>query len=154
MRSYFLRDFYDDHVKRYQKRPIYWLFSSAQGQLQRPHLHAPLPARHRLHRAQRLPAGVPGQAHRAQTATWKAVSISASATARTRRPALKEIDQLDKTLAELKEYEDEVLYPLATQQVADRSGRWGEGELQEVWAGVEADCGDKRIIFPFWDNIL
>ncbi|MBW7886074.1 MAG: BREX-1 system adenine-specific DNA-methyltransferase PglX [Caldilineaceae bacterium] len=31
IRSYFLRDFYDDHVKRYQKRPIYWLFSSPKG---------------------------------------------------------------------------------------------------------------------------
>ena len=28
IRSYFLRDFYSDHVKRYKKRPIYWLFSS------------------------------------------------------------------------------------------------------------------------------
>ncbi|MFZ1398943.1 MAG: BREX-1 system adenine-specific DNA-methyltransferase PglX, partial [Candidatus Promineifilaceae bacterium] len=29
IRSYFLRDFYDHHVKMYKKRPIYWLFSSA-----------------------------------------------------------------------------------------------------------------------------
>ena len=28
IRSYFLNDFYDDHLKIYQKRPIYWLFSS------------------------------------------------------------------------------------------------------------------------------
>ena len=28
IRSYFLNDFYSDHVKTYQKRPIYWLFSS------------------------------------------------------------------------------------------------------------------------------
>jgi len=28
IRSYFLNDFYKDHVKIYQKRPIYWLFDS------------------------------------------------------------------------------------------------------------------------------
>lgn len=28
IRSYFLNDFYADHLKVYQKRPIYWLFSS------------------------------------------------------------------------------------------------------------------------------
>lgn len=28
IRNYFLKDFYTDHVKMYQKKPIYWLFSS------------------------------------------------------------------------------------------------------------------------------
>ena len=28
IRSYFLNDFYADHLKTYQKRPIYWLFDS------------------------------------------------------------------------------------------------------------------------------
>lgn len=28
IRSYFLNDFYNDHVKTYQKRPVYWLFDS------------------------------------------------------------------------------------------------------------------------------
>ena len=28
LRNYFLNDFYADHVKIYQKRPIYWLFDS------------------------------------------------------------------------------------------------------------------------------
>ncbi|MCK9247209.1 MAG: BREX-1 system adenine-specific DNA-methyltransferase PglX, partial [Anaerolineaceae bacterium] len=31
IRDYFLKDFYSDHVKRYKKRPIYWLFSSPKG---------------------------------------------------------------------------------------------------------------------------
>ena len=30
IRSYFLRDFYVDHVRRYRKRPIYWLFDSGE----------------------------------------------------------------------------------------------------------------------------
>lgn len=28
IRNYFLKDFFKDHCKTYQKRPIYWLFSS------------------------------------------------------------------------------------------------------------------------------
>jgi type II restriction/modification system DNA methylase subunit YeeA len=28
IRNYFLNDFYKDHVKIYQKRPIYWMFDS------------------------------------------------------------------------------------------------------------------------------
>jgi hypothetical protein len=28
LRAYFVRDFYNDHLKTYQKRPIYWLFQS------------------------------------------------------------------------------------------------------------------------------
>jgi type II restriction/modification system DNA methylase subunit YeeA len=31
IRSFFIKDFYNDHVKRYKKRPIYWLFSSPKG---------------------------------------------------------------------------------------------------------------------------
>ena len=31
IRKYFTKDFYGDHVKRYKKRPIYWMFSSPKG---------------------------------------------------------------------------------------------------------------------------
>ena len=31
LRTYFLKSFYKDHVSRYQRRPIYWLFSSPKG---------------------------------------------------------------------------------------------------------------------------
>ena len=31
IRKYFLKTFYTDHLKRYKKRPIYWLFSSPSG---------------------------------------------------------------------------------------------------------------------------
>lgn len=32
LRQYFLKNFYKDHVKTYQKRPIYWLFTSGRQQ--------------------------------------------------------------------------------------------------------------------------
>ena len=31
LEDYLTKDFYADHLKRYQKRPIYWLFSSKKG---------------------------------------------------------------------------------------------------------------------------
>jgi type II restriction/modification system DNA methylase subunit YeeA len=34
IRKYFTKDFYADHVKRYKKRPIYWMFSSPKGSFQ------------------------------------------------------------------------------------------------------------------------
>ncbi|HPZ07496.1 MAG TPA: BREX-1 system adenine-specific DNA-methyltransferase PglX [Candidatus Eremiobacteraeota bacterium] len=34
IRAYFERDFYNDHVKRYKKRPIYWLFQSPKKHFQ------------------------------------------------------------------------------------------------------------------------
>jgi len=34
VRQYFLKGFSDDHVKRYKKRPIYWLITSPKGTLQ------------------------------------------------------------------------------------------------------------------------
>ena len=46
IRKYFTRDFYNDHVKRYKKRPDLLAVLFAQGNLQRADLHAPLSARH------------------------------------------------------------------------------------------------------------
>ena len=31
LESYLIKDFWKEHCKRYQKRPIYWLFSSPKG---------------------------------------------------------------------------------------------------------------------------
>jgi len=32
VRKYFAKDFYAYHIKRYKKRPIYWMFSSLKKQ--------------------------------------------------------------------------------------------------------------------------
>jgi type II restriction/modification system DNA methylase subunit YeeA len=32
IRNYFIKEFYKDHLKRYKKRPIYWMFSSGKNQ--------------------------------------------------------------------------------------------------------------------------
>ncbi len=116
IRSYFLREFYADHVKRYRKRPIYWLFSSPKGSfnvLVYMHRYRPDTASVALNDYLReFRAKL--EAHRRQQ---EAVSVNESASRGDRTRALKEMAQVDKTLAELRAYEDEALYPLAARRV-------------------------------------
>jgi len=116
IRSYFVKDFYKHHVKTYKKRPIYWLFSSPKGSFN---------ALVYMHRYQQDTISVILNdylvQYREKLTAHKALletrSISASASQGEKTKALKEIDQINKVLSELKEYEDEILYPLATQQI-------------------------------------
>lgn len=116
IRNYFLREFYDHHVKMYKKRPIYWLFSSAKGSfnvLIYMHRYKPDTVSVVLNDYLRE--------FRAKLTARKnhleSVSVSAASSASDKTRALKEISDIDKTLKEIREYEDDVLYPLATRQV-------------------------------------
>ncbi|RWM07957.1 BREX-1 system adenine-specific DNA-methyltransferase PglX [Mesorhizobium sp.] len=116
IRRYFLRDFYDDHVRRYRKRPIYWMFSSPKGSFN---------ALIYMHRYRPGTVGVVLNgylreyrskiaAHRAQLET---ISISADASQAEKTKAIKEIERLGTVIEELDAYERDVLYPLATQRI-------------------------------------
>jgi len=116
IRKYFLKDFYNDHVRRYQKRPIYWLFSSPKGSFN---------ALIYMHRYQPHTVGTvleylrdfKDEKLQARKNHLEAVSISSSASQGEKTKALKEIEKINKILAELDDYERDVLYPLATEQV-------------------------------------
>ena len=116
IRDYFLGEFYTDHVKRYKKRPIYWLFSSPKGSFN---------ALIYMHRYRPDTVSVVLNDYLREFRTkltahknhLEAVSISASAAQGEKTKALKEIEKINKMIAELEEYEREVLYPLATQQI-------------------------------------
>lgn len=116
IRDYFLGEFYSDHVKRYKKRPIYWLFSSPKGSFN---------ALIYMHRYRSDTVSVVLNDYLREFRTklvahkshLEAVSISASASQGEKTKALKEIEKINKMIAELEEYEREVLYPLATQQI-------------------------------------
>jgi len=116
LRNYFVREFYDVHVKRYQKRPIYWLFSSPKGSFN---------ALVYMHRYRPDTVSVVLNDYLREFRTkltarkthLEQVSISLSVPPRDKTAALKEIDRLAKVIAELAAYEKDVLYPLATQQV-------------------------------------
>ncbi|MBV6446597.1 BREX-1 system adenine-specific DNA-methyltransferase PglX [Nitrosomonas sp.] len=116
IRDYFLGEFYSDHVKRYKKRPIYWLFSSPKGNFN---------ALIYLHRYRPDTVSVVLNDYLREFRTklsaeknrLEAISINASATQVEKTKALKDIEKLSKMIAEMEEYEREVLYPLATEQI-------------------------------------
>lgn len=116
IRKYFLKDFYNDHVRRYKKRPIYWLFSSPKGSFN---------ALMYLHRYRPDTVSVVLQYLRdfrkklaARLDYLQQVGISPSASQSEKTRAQKEIDTLKKQLLELDDYERDTLYPLATAQIA------------------------------------
>ena len=117
IRDYFLGEFYTDHVKRYKKRPIYWLFSSPKGTFNALiYLH-----RYRPDTVSVVLNDYLREFHTKLTAHknhLQAVSISASAGQGEKTRALKEIEKVSRMIAELEEYEREVLYPLATERLA------------------------------------
>lgn len=115
LRDYFLGEFYADHVRRYKKRPIYWLFASSKGSFS---------ALIYMHRYRPDTASVVLKylrEYRTKLAIEKerqaAVSISPGNSQGERTRAMKEVDRLTKVLAELEDYERDALYPLATEQV-------------------------------------
>lgn len=116
LRDYMLGEFYTDHVKRYKKRPIYWLFSSPKGTFN---------ALIYLHRYRPDTASVVLQYLRefraklaARQSTLEQVLINPATSQAEKTRANKEIDTLKKQLIELQDYENDTLYPLATAQVA------------------------------------
>lgn len=104
IRDYFVRSFYKDHVTRYKKRPIYWLFSSPKGffnALIYMHRYTPSTVSTVLNEYLR---------------EFQA-KLTASLDNAERADKVKEADRLRKILVELNEYEHDVLYPLATQNI-------------------------------------
>lgn len=115
LRDYFLSEFYADHVKRYKKRPIYWLFSSPKGSFNAliyMHRYRPDTVSVVLRYLRDFRKKVADEKDRQASA-----SINPAVSQADRTRALKETDRLNKVLAELDDYERDVIYPLATQQI-------------------------------------
>jgi len=116
IRKYFLKDFYADHVKRYKKRPIYWLFSSPKGSFNALiflHRYRPDTVSVVLNDYLREYCGK----LTARRENLEHIGVSGDATQGEKAGALKEIEQLRKIIDELDSYERDILYPLATQQI-------------------------------------
>lgn len=115
LRDYFVKSFYKDHVQRYKKRPIYWLFSSPKGSfnaLVYMHRYTPSTVSTVLNeylREYKAKLGASLQHHERLAA--------GGGTPREQAAAQKEADRLRKVLLELDEYEHDVLYPLASRQI-------------------------------------
>jgi len=117
LRDYFITTsgkskFYDDHVQRYKKRPIYWLFSSPKGSFN---------ALIYLHRYTPSTVSTVLNEYLREYEAKLTVALQQAesfAVAGGSAKDQKEADRLRKVLAELRDYEHDVLYPLATQQIA------------------------------------
>jgi len=116
IRDYFLKEFYTDHVKRYKKRPIYWLFASPKGSFN---------ALIYMHRYRPETVGIVLNDYlrnfktklSARLDNETALSADASASKTDKTKALKEVEKLKKMLIELEEWESDILFPLASEKV-------------------------------------
>jgi hypothetical protein len=115
IRKYFVKDFYTDHIQRYKKRPIYWMFSSPKGSfnvLIYMHRYTPDTLSKILNDylnqyREKLKGRMEHLDH---------LMVSGSSTEQTK--AAKEKDKIRGVLMELQEYERDILYPLATERIA------------------------------------
>jgi hypothetical protein len=115
LRNYFVKSFYKDHVQRYRKRPIYWLFSSPKGSFNAliyMHRYTPSTVSTVLNEYLREFKAKLGSALQQQERL-----AAGGGTPRQQAAAQKEADRIRKMLLELDEYEHDVLYPLASQQI-------------------------------------
>ena len=112
LRDYFIKTaargaaskFYDDHVQRYKKRPIYWLFSSPKGTFN---------ALIYMHRY------TPSTVSTVLTYLREYVTKLEAALQHAERAGnAPESDRLRRILVELNEYEHDTLYPKASENVA------------------------------------
>ncbi|MFE0025436.1 BREX-1 system adenine-specific DNA-methyltransferase PglX [Amycolatopsis sp. NPDC059021] len=116
IRDYFVRSFYKDHVQRYKKRPIYWLFSSPKGSFNAliyMHRYTPSTVSTVLNEYLRE-----FRAKLSSSLQQQERLAAGGGTPRQQAAAQKEADRLRKVLVELEEYEHDVLYPLASRQLA------------------------------------
>jgi hypothetical protein len=112
LRRYFTKDFYDDHVKRYKKRPIYWMFSSPKGSFN---------ALIYMHRYRGGTVSILLNDYlrefisklEGERARLEKLADDASASQAQRTRALKDVAVVVKQIEELNEWEREVVFPLA-----------------------------------------
>ncbi len=116
LRKYFTKDFYNDHVKRYKKRPIYWMFSSPKGTFN---------ALIYMHRYRSDTVSVVLNDYlrefinklQGERARLDKLADDATASQGQRTKALKDSAKIAKQIDELTEWERDVVFPLAQQRI-------------------------------------
>jgi hypothetical protein len=115
IRKYFVKDFYNDHIKRYKKRPIYWMFSSPKGNFKALiYLHRYQPDLCSKMLNDYLQPFIGKLEAAKQTNTL--LALREELTAREKTIALKEVDRLELMIRDCKEYE-RTLFTIATQKI-------------------------------------
>lgn len=108
LRTYFVKHFYDDHVKTYQKRPIYWLFSSPKKSFN---------VLVYLHRYDEGTVGDILTGYLRDYISKLNASISSLETS-DRAADQKQADKYRNVVKELEEWERDVIYPMAHERIA------------------------------------
>jgi len=110
LESYFAKDFYVDHKKRYQNRPIYWLFSSPKGAFQvLVYMHRMTPFTVERIRSKYLLPYIERLTNKINEMNASILKLT-SAQART-------LQKMERDLQECREYHD-LLHPVANQNIA------------------------------------
>ncbi|MFN4016745.1 MAG: BREX-1 system adenine-specific DNA-methyltransferase PglX [Reyranella sp.] len=113
---YFTRSFSDDHVKRYKKRPIYWMFSSPRGTFQAlVYMHRYRPDTVSVLRNEYLVEFI--RKLEAERARLEKLADDPSASQAKRTRAVKDVATVMKQIAELEEWERDVIFPLAQAKI-------------------------------------
>jgi hypothetical protein len=115
IRKYFVKDFYNDHIKRYKKRPIYWMFASPKGHFKSliymhrytPDLGSKLLNDYLRPFINKLEA---------QKNNQTSINISEAASVRDKVLASKRITEIDAMLKDVREYE-KTLFSFAAKQI-------------------------------------
>jgi N-6 DNA Methylase len=114
IRQYFTKDFYKDHIQRYKKRPIYWMFSSPKGYF------------NVLIYVHRYSSDTPNIIlnsylrefiEKLELQRRQLENQEASGSAVEQNKARKQIDNVDAMLADCRQYEVEILYTLASERI-------------------------------------
>ena len=116
LRKYFTKDFHADHVKRYKKRPIYWMFSSPKGSFN---------ALIYMHRYRGDTVSImlndylreyitKLEGHRAEQ---QKITDNPGLKQGDRTRAQKEVDRVAKVILELRDWERDVILPLGQQKI-------------------------------------
>lgn len=115
IRKYFVKDFYNDHIKRYKKRPIYWMFSSPKGHFKALiYMHRYQPDLCSKMLNDYLQPFISKLEAAKQTNTL--LSLREDVSAREKTLALKEVDRLELMIRDCKDYE-RPLFNIATQKI-------------------------------------
>lgn len=116
MRTYFLKDFYNDHVKRYTKRPIYWMFSSSDGGFNALiYMHRYKSDTVGIVRSNYLLEYISKITTKIEHLERNQFNINLSNSEKTK--ALKEVTVLKRRVDELKKYERDTMFPLAAKKI-------------------------------------
>ncbi|WP_113913306.1 BREX-1 system adenine-specific DNA-methyltransferase PglX [Roseovarius dicentrarchi] len=116
IRKYFTKDFYADHVKRYKKRPIYWMFASPKGTFSAMiYMHRYRPDTVSVILNEYLREFITKL--ETERATLEKLADDPTATQGQRTKAMKDVGVVMKQIEELTNWERDVMFPLAQAKI-------------------------------------